>query len=544
MLRAMVTRIGMMLPGAVSLGAYEGGAIAAILKAAQASDGELVIDAIASASAGSITGLVAARSILCGDDPIDLMRRTWVDLPSIDHLEDDPGPDAPLSMKGLIATAEQVLGGPIDHSERQRAQKAAVELSMALTALGGLTYSMVQQQPTTSADLLEPLQATTYVDFYRATLSPDSTEKDFLAHIEGALASGSTPVGFLPRRLDRTRQIDDYRANGIITPEDGSFKVWYSDGGDLDNQPLGRLLDLIADIDDASGKPPDLDRVIVLLNIEPGGPPTFAGTWFGVDTPSWLSTLLHVNHIRATQSLYDDLETLEKTNQRIRWIKEIATAVEGRLDDQLPGLAQSIAERRTQISARVHAPAGAPGSAPQPATTVEALLRQAAGLEDKREIAVHVVSPEIDPHVTLTPDRQLSGEFLFHFGGFFDVKFRESDFSLGYRNAQFWLHHWLDGRVPDPARILRAVDDGFEALPWGPIDEGQASLAALSLEEKLKALKLLGHVEHVVVHDVSEDVIHDLEGGRGGRHSGYIRHLIGRRVEAVLHSVRQVGREV
>src|SRR2546421_25869 len=63
------TRIGMMLPGAVSLGAYEGGALAAILAAVQAAGGELAVDAIASASAGSITAVVASRALLRGADP-------------------------------------------------------------------------------------------------------------------------------------------------------------------------------------------------------------------------------------------------------------------------------------------------------------------------------------------------------------------------------------------------------------------------------------------------------------------------------------------
>src|SRR2546428_3637710 len=81
------TRLAMMLPGAVSLGAYEGGALAAILQAVQAARGDLVIDVIGSASAGSITALVASRALLCGADPTMLMRKTWVDLPALSTLK-------------------------------------------------------------------------------------------------------------------------------------------------------------------------------------------------------------------------------------------------------------------------------------------------------------------------------------------------------------------------------------------------------------------------------------------------------------------------
>jgi hypothetical protein len=42
-------RIAMMLPGAASLGAYEGGALAALLVALGQLDGAVVVDSIASA---------------------------------------------------------------------------------------------------------------------------------------------------------------------------------------------------------------------------------------------------------------------------------------------------------------------------------------------------------------------------------------------------------------------------------------------------------------------------------------------------------------
>src|SRR3954463_2640934 len=81
------TRIGMMLPGAVSLGAYEGGALAAILAAVQAGQGALAIGAMAAASAGSSTAGVASRALLRGADPFKLMAATWVDLPSLARLK-------------------------------------------------------------------------------------------------------------------------------------------------------------------------------------------------------------------------------------------------------------------------------------------------------------------------------------------------------------------------------------------------------------------------------------------------------------------------
>ena len=73
-------RISLTLPGAVSLGAYEGGALAALLLACQKlGEQVVVIYSMASASAGSITGLLSARALLRAADPIKLLTRAWVE---------------------------------------------------------------------------------------------------------------------------------------------------------------------------------------------------------------------------------------------------------------------------------------------------------------------------------------------------------------------------------------------------------------------------------------------------------------------------------
>ncbi len=517
----MTTRIGMMLPGAVSLGAYEGGALAAVLKAVQASERELVVDAIASASAGSMTGLIACRALLCGADPVELMQQTWVALPQLNRLE-TKDLSAPLTMNSLISAAKMLLGPDVvpDGSSRQR---ESVRLSMALTALGGLTYAMSHRRDPNDPDcedpaLAETLLATTYTDFYTAELKPGAQPEDFLGVLGGAMASGSTPVGFPPRWLNRDAVETEYEKNGVLVPSNKPFALWYSDGGDLDNQPFGRLLDLIEQVPDQDRD----ERVIVMLNIEPGAPPTWEGTWFDPDTvPSWLTTLLHVSHVRAYQSLYDDLRRLEKTNRHIAWIRQVARTLEGSLDQvsraslstAVTDAASQVADERDRIRRRIRDAVGAepPEESESPATNLEDLLFQAAGLDNKREIIVEVISPEVDPNVHLTAEQQLSGEFLFHFGGFFDQKYRESDFALGYRNARFWLGWWLKGRVSDPAAVLDAVDAGYNSLPWRNEAQGGASLTTLSFKEKVQGIDLLGHVGHVALHDVALDVTHEVD---------------------------------
>jgi hypothetical protein len=117
----------------------------------------------------------------------------------------------------------------------------------------------------------------------------------------------------------------------------------------------------------------------------------------------------------------------------------------------------------------------------------------------------------------LTADQQLSGEFLFHFGGFFDQKYRESDFALGYRNARYRLGWWLDGRVPEPAVVLDAVDAGYARLPSPLESYGDASVTTLSPIEKVRGIDLLGRVGLVVAHDLALDVAHEFEAGEAHR---------------------------
>src|SRR5207249_10132888 len=111
-----------------------------------------------------------------------------------------------------------------------------------LTVLGGFAFRMPSILKL-DHDALDPPLGRTYVDWFSRTFSgPDA---NFLEAVDGALASGSTPVGFPPKLLDRTNDphVGDYARGGIIPPTTG-WHAWYPDGGDLDNEPFGRLIDM------------------------------------------------------------------------------------------------------------------------------------------------------------------------------------------------------------------------------------------------------------------------------------------------------------
>src|SRR5436305_1651230 len=134
-------RIGMTISGAIALGAYEGGALAALLAGAQSVNEQradaLRVDAVAGASAGSMTALLAARALVAGLDPVEVMYDAWVTAPQLQALSD--AFRSPLSVEHLSREVDKLLAGEAHPS---RVQPSAVQLNMALGCLRGLDYKI------------------------------------------------------------------------------------------------------------------------------------------------------------------------------------------------------------------------------------------------------------------------------------------------------------------------------------------------------------------------------------------------------------------
>jgi hypothetical protein len=167
---------------------------------------------------------------------------------------------------------------------------------------------------------------------------------------------------------------------------------------------------------------------------------------------------------------------------------------------------KTLRRRATRPGAGGAAGATSPVAAPTEPDSLTDVIKAASGLSGKEQVRVEIISPDIDPTDVRPASEKLAGEFLFHFGGFFDVSIRRSDFELGYRNATTWLERWLGTRVGDPAAVMRAVNDGYESLPWGHVDRGDASFGSLSIKDKLEGIGLFVHVGHVIEHGLRDDV--------------------------------------
>ena len=177
-------RIGLTISGAIALGAFEGGALAALLTGVQGVNsrrGErdsLRVDVIAGASAGSMTGLLAARTLLAGLDPLKVMREAWVQMPQLGALEGHM--DAPLAVDGMLELADRLLGS----SGRRPRQAHPVSVHMALGSLHRLDYEIGRIAG-------PPVRAGTYLDWHEVRLGPRTGQTAYRDAMHAALASGA-----------------------------------------------------------------------------------------------------------------------------------------------------------------------------------------------------------------------------------------------------------------------------------------------------------------------------------------------------------------
>lgn len=510
-------RIALTISGAVSLGAFEGGAMAALLTFVQClgrlepGDGHqwpVSVDVMSGASAGSITAVLAARVLTGGLDPVDTMHAAWVTAPSLQTLTRG-GARAPLSPDGLRSEALAILAKPAAGPP----QPSPVTVHIALTALAGLRHTI--------PDLARghPLQATTHLDWAELSFEPGDTlaawtTPEHASAIDFALASGASPLAFPPYAVHRRARPDDwatYLRNGVSgLPEDGW--LWYTDGGTIENEPLGRTLDLAADSDRGWAG----ERLHILVHPHPtggGGP----GPWRGPDGPrgAWLRSLVRADRIQRTQTLFDDLRRAEKTNSRLVWRREMQRRLlehraglddPGResFDGTVAALLADIGQDRSRLRAQAQGTEASPGSpAPtlevDPARALEAVLDHVTGTGGQ-PVAFGVISPTAlaDDH-RVTVEALLAGEHLFHFGGFLDDRLRAHDFAVGYDAALGWLAEAttgdgaLAGAAPDALLQSSLQETTRVRLPWSlpaPTAGGAARWSALALAGRAAVLGL------------------------------------------------------
>jgi predicted acylesterase/phospholipase RssA len=490
-------RIAVVLSGGASLGAYEAGALAALLvgvrRVQRERAGAVVVDAVGGASAGALVGLFGAYATLEGLDPLDFLHEAWVERVSLDLLRRRRGQGL-LSFDNMRSDIEDFLEHGDAAARREERPPASIGLHVSLTGLQGLTYRI------RSLDGDEALTATTYSDWGRFVLEPGRGRDQVLepggrAPLDFALASAAHPGAFTPALLDRSRDAAAYRAHGIENfPASGH--LWYSDGGLMQTEPLGRTLAAAHEADERSGLSGAYRRALVLIDPR-SEDPSGASMWTDPEqTPKWLDGLRRALEILPAQSVYDDAVRIEGSNTRLRWASELAEALEPHLgagsEDALRAFLEGVEEDRTSL--RLGA-SRAPGADASTGDLLRASLARVGRLAGKERVDVNVVSPLLlagDDGGDEDVPGLLAGDFMGDFGGFLDRDVRRSDFLLGYASSQEWLSQGLlDAGAASGDLDLMAAEVGARSPgDWREANRGRVGSRDLPRSGRIALLRL------------------------------------------------------
>lgn len=441
-------RVSLTLSGGASLGAFQAGAVAALLVGfahARCEEGSDVrVDAIGGASAGSLVGLLFAFSLLEGADGPRLLSRAWVEEVDLGMLQEGDA-DGPLSLDGVQRRFPELL----DEAEcdPDRAQEGPLTLLVQLTGLRGLTYEI----PGVRHD--RPAAASTFADWKRFELdrcggSGQILEPEGTSPLDFVIASASHPGAFPPRLMDRSADAEQYEEQGIVDfPEEG--KLWYTDGGLVQSEPLGRVIAASQERDDLEA--PHLNLVIDARSEEPDG----ASRWADPDADvGWVQGLARALAIFPAQGLYEDMRRVERDNRRLERVNEIVERFGGDRADEL----------RSE-------------------------LEEVSGVDGKRHVELDLISPLVlaSESGESVPEL-LAGEHLGDFSGFLDEELRRSDFALGYECSVRWARDGMGEFDLDPGAVERSIEAMEEGrlYDWEEVRRGSSEMSDLPIGSRLR----------------------------------------------------------
>ena len=503
-------RFTLTLSGGASLGAYQAGAAAgfalAVTHLRAEEDVETTVDAVGGASAGSLVSLCAAHCLLEGIDPVRLMHQAWVERVSLQLLRSS-GRRAPLSFDTLREVVPSLLdprdgeGRPVHRTGRR--QEDPIALHVALTGLQGLTY------PIKGLRRDRPIIGATYADWGRFELRPGGgleqiVEPEGEAPLDFVLASSANPGAFAPRLLDRSKDEDGYRRRSIDSfPESG--RIWYTDGGLLQSQPIGRV---VSAAPRRKGDRGDDRKVTVLIDTRSEAPSGAAQWSDPALEPTWQKGLSRALAILPAQALYEDLRRIEKQNSRLGWADRLAEALvphvtEGAREAIIDFL-KAVDDERRQLRADEPAREDERSSLDEHRELGEVLrmaIEEVGGLAGKDQVAIDVISPLLlEDRLQEDVGGLLAGELLADFGGFLDRDLRASDFALGYESTLAWLPEGLRRCEVDDAAVDRTVAAVEERAidRWEDVRRGRSELSDLPLSARLQLGRLALHTARVL----------------------------------------------
>ncbi len=503
------------IAGAVSLGSYEAGAMYEILDAIRQHNehpdtiakGDFIrIDVITGASAGGMTAAILAQKLLFQKDTFvgadgtsspyqNPLYDAWVKTISLAGLvdtADKPIPEGDPATLSLFSSnlieriahdtllqqdsSGQVpqLGGMHNAVDPQR----GIGLGLALTNINGLNYQrkMFDQTPFLYTDFSDQL--------IRPLAVGDRSLGTWTEIAAAAVGCGAFPFAFRTKDLDRPRA--DFSDTLEPWPGDPTNHVFtYTDGGVLQNQPLGMAKNLVDQHDNHLGteqrfylfvSPSSMKGVqnlsltevnVTLLGIAKRLIETYLGQaiyrdWIQAQDVNAQILLLDARAEQLAAALRSkelDAATLNRAAQHVLALMYSTAPSDARRKRESE--AEALARLAQQYADEV-ASLGGPNS-----TEGMALLRgiltleMAANLGDRDRMRIYGI---------VTEDAKLAGAGIFAFIGFFDQAFRDHDYDWGRTVARKLLANPAFNAggelgpirfTPAPIRPINASLDGL-----------------------------------------------------------------------------------
>ena len=429
----------MTLPGSASLGAYQAGACAAlavVFNALRERGRPVHLDAVGGSSAGSIVSMLLVHCLMTGRDAPALLRRGWVEEVDARLLRSGNG-SAPLAFDDLRGRLERFLDDDEHPSDVHARLPSPTTMHVGLTSLLG--FQMGGDHAHGTAPTLS------YADWVIHELTPDGgssqiTEPAGRSLLDAVLVSAAHPMAFLPRVLDRNadRQLYDERS---ILNLPGDPRLWYSDGGLVESEPVGRIVRAARE---CAGDSPG-ERVHLVVDPRSSGP-SGDDDWRDPDTErAWLDGVRRAVSVVPTQALHDDVRLTLHTNRRLERRDELLSWLEPMIDDADHDELRNRLDAVGDLAGKEH-------------VEIEMItpLRQAADADDAGVSDL------------------LAGDFIGAFGGFLDRSIRRSDFELGWLTTRDWVRDGLSAHGLDDDVIDQAIDD-LDRHPCGRFDHDEST---------------------------------------------------------------------
>jgi Patatin-like phospholipase len=503
-------RLAVTIAGAVSLGSYESGVLYEVLDAigqhnrnpATVEADRITVDVLTGASAGGMTAIILAQKLLFNGDefigPYDNpLYNTWVKRIGMDGLQATQ--DDELALHSLFSSdliesiSKETLmaryaSSPPSMAVRHTAAGDEIRVGVALTNLNGVAYGY-PVQPAGKFDYIDYCDQLT-----RHVVAATCDNAEFWEPLrQAAVASGAFPVAFRAQDMQRSAkgEPDDYNALKNLEPwpqDPATFT--YSDGGILQNQPLGMAKNLVDMIDNHQ----DQESRFYLF-VSPHAKDPDADDGFHEGNADYVHLIKRLLGVVMGQSGFQDWITAQGINRRVALLDDRATGLKtamltGEIDIQALAItASSILALFFQNGEHTPPGATAPESieaaksriAAQYSAEMSALSKQPGQADAFRDaVLAFETAAELGARdfmniygVTAT-DRELAGAGVQAFLGFFDQNFRDHDYDTGRAHARAVL---TDPALSKTGAIGPIV---YTGSPIRPID---ARLDGLKLSE-------------------------------------------------------------